>query len=188
MAGGSALAAAPRAFASVRQDLPVGLLPRAIASLGRHGAAVPNHDLIGIADFSRASADPRFHLVDVANGRVAATYLVSHGRGSDPVHTGWLQRFSNQSGSNASSRGSYVTGEAYVGKHGRSRQLHGLDADNSAAFERAIVIHGADYVSTAMVATHGRIGRSQGCFAFSRTDIESVLARLGPGRLLYADR
>lgn len=187
-AGALSITAAPRAFAAVKSSVPPGLLARALAALDRHGAHVPHHDLIGLADFSLASAAPRFHLVDVANGRVAASWLVAHGRGSDPVHTGWLQRFSNQPGSNASSRGSYVTGATYVGKHGRSRQLVGLDPDNSEAFSRAIVIHGADYVSPALVTMQGRIGRSQGCFAFSRTEIETVLARLGQGRLLYADR
>ena len=78
---------------------PVGVSPamlrRAMAALDRHGAVIPNRDVIGIADFSLPSRTPRFHLVDVANGRVSS-HLVAHGRGSDPAHTGWLQRFSNE--------------------------------------------------------------------------------------------
>ena len=74
----------------------------------------------------------------------------------------------------------------YYGKHGRSRRLIGLEDANSAALERGIVIHAASYVSEDMAATQGRIGRSQGCFAFSNSDINGVLERLGEGRLLYA--
>jgi hypothetical protein len=89
-------------------------------------------------------------------------------------------------GSNASSKGAFVTGQAYVGKHGRSRKLVGLEPQNEAAERRAIVIHGADYVDQRIALSQGRIGRSQGCFAVSRGEIGDLLAMLGEGRLLYA--
>jgi hypothetical protein len=89
-----------------------------------------------------------------------------------------------------SSPGAYRTGDYYSGKHGRSQRLTGLDPENSNAEPRAIVIHGAWYVSDAMVRQHGKLGRSEGCFAFDETNgsLEEVLTRLGPGRLLYAGR
>ena len=103
-------------------------------------------------------------------------------------HTGWLSRWSNEEGSNASSPGAYATGDFYVGKHGQSMRLDGLDATNSAAAPRAIVVHAARYVSPAIVQVAGKIGRSQGCFALSKADLQPVLAQLGNGRMIYADK
>jgi hypothetical protein len=99
-----------------------------------------------------------------------------------------LQRFSNDPGSYASSRGAYLTAEPYVGKHGRSRRLVGLDPSNDLALDRAIVIHGAAYVDPSLIASQGRIGRSQGCFAVEPREIEAVMALLGEGRMIYASK
>lgn len=114
--------------------------------------------------------------------------LVAHGRGSDPDHSGWVERFSNEPGSAASSRGAYLTQDIYQGKHGSSRRLLGLDPQNSNAQPRAIVIHAAWYVGPQMIQDHGKLGRSEGCFAFSDNDLSMVLDRLGSGRLIYADK
>lgn len=165
---------------------PPLLVQRAIAALDAHGAHIRHRDLVGLVDFGKASREARFHLVDVVGGKLVSSHLVSHGSGSDPANSGWVQRFSNAYGSNASSPGAFLTGVTYYGKHGRSRRLIGLEDANSAALERGIVIHAASYVSEDMAATQGRIGRSQGCFAFSNRDIDGVLERLGEGRLLYA--
>ena len=161
------------------------LFPRAMAALDAHGARVVHRDRVAIVDFAQPSREPRFHLVEMASGDVT-THLVAHGSGSDPDRSGWVQRLSNQPDSNASSRGAYLTGETYVGKHGQSRRLIGLDPDNDMAESRGIVIHAANYVSEAMAEAQGLIGRSQGCFAFADAAIDEVLDRLGPGRLLFA--
>ncbi|MBB3891996.1 hypothetical protein GGQ61_002724 [Phenylobacterium haematophilum] len=171
-----ALAAATPALVSVARR-----------GLERAGDSVRYRDIVGIADFTAASKTPRFHLVDLRNG-ATTSLLVSHGRGSDPGHSGWLRSFSNEVGSAATSQGAYVTGDYYVGKHGRSMRLQGLDRSNSNAESRAIVVHGAWYVSPKMVAQHGMLGRSEGCFAFDEADLPQVLARLGPGRLLLAGK
>ncbi|HEU4967327.1 MAG TPA: murein L,D-transpeptidase catalytic domain family protein [Sphingomonas sp.] len=156
-------------------------------ALATHGGAATHRDIVGVADFSPASRDPRFHLVDMANGRVSS-FLVAHGRGSDPDHSGWLKRFSNEEGSNATSSGVYLTAGEYQGKHGRSMRLEGLDPTNCNAEPRAVVMHGAWYVGPQMVAEHGKLGRSEGCFAFSEADLPRVLERLGPGRLITAGK
>jgi hypothetical protein len=192
--GGLAPASVPEPAATLLRTAPAvpkqadrpPLLDEAMAALDTHQGRVVQRDLLGLVDFSAHSSTPRFQLVDVASGRVAASCLVAHGSGSDPAHTGWVQRFSNRPGSNASSQGSYLTAHAYVGKHGRARRLIGLDPENSLALDRAIVIHGADYVSEDLAEAQGRIGRSQGCFAFSQQRIAAILDRLGEGRLLYA--
>lgn len=173
-----ALAAAGRSAAEIARE---GLL--------KHGPAILHRDLVAVADFSAPSRARRFFLVDMMSGRTTA-HLVSHGRGSDPDHSGWVERFSNDFGSNASSPGGYLSGTYYSGKHGRSQRLTGLDPTNNNAEARAIVVHGAWYVSDAMASQHGKIGRSEGCFAFDESNgsLDEVLTRLGPGRLLYAGR
>ena len=163
------------------------LLARARASFERHRARLRHVDTVGIADYSKSSALPRFYLLDTYSGRVTS-HLVAHGRGSDPEHSGWLRRFSNSMGSNASSNGAYVTGDFYYGRYGRSMRLSGLDYSNSNAHARAIVVHSAWYAEPNQVDAHGKLGRSEGCFALSYDSLQQVLARLGPGHFLYADK
>ena len=153
------------------------------ANASRIGAA----DLVALVDFSRPSSERRLHLVDLENAQIDS-FLTAHGRGSDPGHTGWLKSFSNEPGSKATSKGAYRTGALYDGKYGRSMRLAGLDPENGNAEARAIVIHPAWYVSETMTAQHGKLGRSEGCFALSDAGLEQVLSRLGPGRLLYAGK
>ncbi len=163
------------------------LVARARAAFDRHRTRVRQTGIVGISDFAKASGEHRFYLLDTFTGQVT-THLVSHGRGSDPSHTGFLQRFSNQPGSEASSEGGYLVGPYYHGKYGRSMRLIGLDHTNNNAEERAIVVHTAWYAEPDVVRQHGRLGRSEGCFAFPSASHQEVMARLGPGSFLYADR
>jgi hypothetical protein len=165
----------------VRPDL----FRKAMAALDRHGSRIPRRDKIAIADMAAPSAQPRFHLVDLENGR-STSFLVTHGSGSDPSHTGWLKRFSNDPGSNASCEGAFVAADYYVGKHGRSQRLIGLDPTNDNALSRAIVVHAAWYANKDMIRTHGMLGRSQGCFAVGEGDLDTVFAALGSGRMIYS--
>jgi hypothetical protein len=162
------------------------LFDAALAALDTHSHRIQHRDRIGLVDFSQASAEARFHLVDVDSKQTVRSWLVAHGSGSDPHASGMVQKFSNEPDSHASSHGAFLTAECYVGQHGRAQRLVGLDPSNDRALERAIVIHGADYVNTAMIADRGRIGRSQGCFAVEPGQIDKVMAALGPGRLIYA--
>ena len=171
---------------SVGGQIDPGLLRRALDALEQHHDSISYRDFIGVADFSLPSRVPRFHLVNLADGRVRS-HLVAHGRGSDPAHTGWLERFSNEPRSNATSAGAYRTGSLYLGAHGRSMQLEGLDPTNSNAASRAIVVHGAWYVNEQMIGRSGMLGRSQGCFAVADSSLPEIMARLGPGRLIFAD-
>lgn len=167
--------------------VPPRLMKKALAALEKHRADILHADIIAVADFGVASSKARFHFVNLVSGHTTSM-LVAHGKGSDPSHTGWLQSFSNAAGSNASSQGSFLTGQFYIGKHGESRRLLGLGPENNLALERAIVIHAANYVSEDMIKSFNKIGRSQGCFAVSEDNIRQVLDRLGPGRLLFADK
>lgn len=163
------------------------LLAVAKREIERAGAKLWRTDLAGIADFARPSSLPRLHFVNMENGTVRS-FLVAHGRGSDPQHDGWLKYFSNYPGSAATSRGAYITNEWYTGKYGTSIRLVGTDADNYNALDRAIVMHSAPYVGQAMIDQFGKIGRSEGCFAMSPADFNEALWHLSGGRLLYADR
>jgi L,D-transpeptidase catalytic domain len=183
----SAASLAPRSFAAIGSDRTTALIYRAKAALERHGAAIAHQDVIGVVDFAAASRNPRFHLLDMGSGKITSL-LVAHGRGSDPDHSGWLQRFSNIPGSEATSSGAFLTSSPYAGKHGQSRRLIGLDPENDQAESRAIVIHGADYVGSDIIAMQGKIGRSQGCFAVAPSDLTQVMERLGEGRLLFASK
>jgi len=161
------------------------LLERAKAALNSH--QVWPRDTIGVVDFSLPSSDSRFHVVDLQNGKVDS-YRVAHGRGSDPDHSGFVERFSNDFGSYATSNGTYVTGDYYDGKYGLSMKVRGLDWSNYNAEPRAIVIHNAWYAEPEMLSTHGKLGRSEGCFAMSRTSQYEVMKRLAGGRMIYAEK
>jgi hypothetical protein len=178
----------PQVPAAARSAMEPPLLAEARAALNTHAPYLGRRDKIGLVDFSLASRERRFYLVDLEGGQIEHMWLVAHGKGSDLANTGYLQRFSNDPGSNASSRGSYVTATPYYGKHGRSQRLIGLDSENNMALDRAIVIHGASYVDPAMIGEHGRIGRSFGCFAVEDREISRVMGALGEGRLLYAGK
>ena len=168
---------------------PAGIDPQLFA---KAKAALDSHrigprDTIGVVDFSKPSNEERFFLVDLAGGQVEG-HRVCHGRGSDPDHSGFVERFSNNFGSNASSNGSYTTADYYDGKYGLSMKVRGLDWSNYNAEPRAIVIHNAWYAEDDMIPLHGKLGRSEGCFAMSRDGQYQVMRRLAGGRMIYADK
>lgn len=152
----------------------------------RAGEVLWARDIVGIADFGLRSSEPRFHFVNLERQEVRS-HLVSHGTGSDPEHDGWLNDYSNVEGSNATSRGAYISWEWYTGRYGTSVRLGGLDPTNNQAFPRAIVMHQAQYAEAAHVERWGRLGRSNGCFAMGSADFQDALINLSGGRLLYAE-
>jgi len=186
-------AVAPNPWAPTTQSViptaPGGIDPQLFA---KAKAALDSHkvwprDSIGIVDFSKPSNEERFYVVDLASGEVEA-HRVAHGRGSDPDHSGFVERFSNNFGSYASSNGAYLTGDYYDGKYGLSMKVRGLDWSNFNAEPRAIVIHNAWYAEDDMIPLHGKLGRSEGCFAMSRENQYKVMRKLAGGRMIYADK
>lgn len=117
--------------------------------------------LLTIVDFNKRSTQKRLWIIDLAQEKLLYNTLVAHGQGSgDDLPN----KFSNLENSHQSSLGFYVTSDIYVGKHGLSMKLDGLDKGfNSNAKERAVVLHGAPYVSQEFINQHGRLGRSHGC-------------------------
>jgi hypothetical protein len=175
------------AAARATSDFDAKLIARARQELERSGNRIWLKDKVAIADFSLPSRDPRLFVIDMVGGQVTP-FLVAHGRGSDPEHDGWLKSFSNVEGSLATSRGAYLTRTWYEGKYGTSMRLWGLDPDNNRAEDRAIVVHGAWYANPDMVTQWGKLGRSEGCFALPENKLMEFVGRLGPGRLLFADK
>ena len=180
---------APASASIVTPSAPGGINPELFA---KAKAALDSHhvyarDTIAVVDFSQPSSEPRFHVVDMASGQVES-FRVAHGRGSDPDHSGFVEKFSNNFGSYASSNGAYTTGDYYDGKYGLSMKVRGLDWSNCNAEPRAIVIHNAWYAEDDMIPIHGKLGRSEGCFAMSRENQYKVMRKLAGGRMIYADK
>lgn len=162
------------------QGLEPALLSAALDARAELAPSTASDRLITIIDYREPSGEPRFHLVDLVEQSVE-TLLVAHGKGSDPDHDGFADTFSNTPDSKMSSLGGFVTGETYYGRHGLSLRLHGLEPQNNLAEARAIVIHGADYVSEDRKV----MGRSWGCPALSQNDAQRVIPKIKGGQFLY---
>jgi hypothetical protein len=156
-------------------------------ALRAHARAVAERltvrSVLTVIDYSLRSRDKRLWVIDVERGAVLAHELVAHGRNTGEDQA---ERFSNQPGSLQSSLGTFLTGFPYYGKHGLSLRLRGLQAINDRAEARAIVVHGADYVSPGIVEQLGRLGRSQGCPALSRLAAPRVIRLIQDRTILFA--
>lgn len=118
-------------------------------------------NILTVVDFSLSSNMKRLWVIDLSTNVILFQSLVAHGRNTGEE---FANNFSNTAESFKSSLGFYSTGEVYNGKHGVSLKLDGLDKGlNDRARQRAVVIHGADYVSESFIKNHKRLGRSQGC-------------------------
>ena len=157
------------------------MLKNAILYYHKNKASIKNTDYLSVLDFSLSSTKKRFHIINMRTGEVWSIH-VAHGKGSDPDHDGYANTFSNASGSNASSIGIYKTAETYSGNHGYSLRLDGLSKTNSNARARAVVIHGADYVSEASVIQ----GRSWGCPAVTMSYRTKLIDMVKGGSIIYA--
>ena len=137
-----------------------------------------------IIDYSMPSAARRLWVLDVRTRRVLFHEFVAHGRNSGD---GMASAFSNLPGSYQTSIGLYRTEDVYLGQHGGSLRLTGLEPGyNDLAYERAIVIHGASYVSADHIAEHGRLGRSLGCPALPYGVHQRIIERIQGGSAVFA--
>ncbi len=132
-----------------------------------------------VVDFTRKSSEKRLFFFDVVDRKVER-HLVAHGAGSDPGNSGYATRFSNIDGSHMSNLGICQAAEIYVGSHGRSLRLDGLEATNSHMRDRAIVMHQSAYVTDAT----GACGRSWGCPAVDPIYKEKLITSLRGGSLI----
>lgn len=144
---------------------------------------IANRVFITVFDVSRHSSRHRFLVVDLEGSQIWS-YLAAHGKGSDPDHDGFATLFSDEPGSKMTPLGFFKTAETYVGRHGQSLRLDGLDPENKNSRKRSIVIHGADYVDSKRT----RIGRSWGCPALESPLSAEVIDRIKGGALLFIYR
>jgi hypothetical protein len=163
--------------------IPDKLLNAAVTYYDANLSKIANKNYLSVIDFGQHSSKARFWVIEMSSGSVWAMH-VAHGSGSDPNHDGYADRFSNTSGSNASSLGFYRAAETYSGKHGYSLRLDGLSTTNSNARRRAVVIHGASYVSEGNV----KQGRSWGCPAVTMANRTKLINMIKGGSIIYGGK
>ncbi len=139
--------------------------------------------VLTIIDFSLPSNEKRLWVIDLKNKKVLYNDLVAHGKNSGGLYA---RKFSNTQSTHMSSLGFYLTGNTYQGKHGLSLVLNGMDKNfNDKARDRAIVMHGADYVGNDFICKYGRLGRSFGCPALSTEICKEVIETIRDGSCLF---
>ena len=139
---------------------------------------------LSVIDYSRPSTQPRLWVFDLAHRTLLFKELVAHGRNSGD---NLASHFSNAPGSLMSSLGTFVTDGTYVGHNGYSLRLKGLDEGfNDNAESRAIVIHGASYVSPLFASSEGRLGRSWGCPAVRRGVAKRLIDTIKDRSVVFA--
>ncbi len=168
-------------FIDKDKTIRTSLLEKAVIYYNANKSRLKRTSILTVLDFSLPSNKKRLHVINMSTGTVWSLH-VAHGKGSDSNHDAYAERFSNTSGSNASSLGAYLTAETYSGSNGYSLRLDGLSSTNSNARRRAVVIHGASYVKDSNV----KQGRSWGCPAISMTNRTKLIDTIKGGSLIFA--
>jgi hypothetical protein len=141
-------------------------------------------DVLAFIDYSLSSNIKRLWVVDLKHAAVLYHELVAHGRNTGEEYA---SKFSNSENSFQTSLGFFITGEIYNGKHELSIKMNGMENKfNGKAFDRGIVMHGADYVSEQFIQAHQRLGRSLGCPAVSQSVISKLSSVISNGVCLFA--
>lgn len=144
---------------------------------------IANDHIISIVDFTRPSSEKRLFVIDLNNYKILFNTYVAHGQGSGAE---MATKFSNVPESFQSSLGFYKTSSTYIGKNGFSMKLEGLENGiNDMAYERAIVMHGAPYVSEDLARSQGHIGRSWGCPAVPEKLSKPIIEKIKNGSCLF---
>lgn len=152
-------------------------------NLKKAGLLTDESHLLTVCDFSMSSNTKRLWVIDLNDKKVLFNSLVAHGKNTGEE---FATNFSNTESSRQSSMGFYITDATYQGDNGYSLRLLGMDKGfNDAAYRRAIVMHGADYVSDTFAAVHKRIGRSWGCPAVPRELSQSMINTIKGRNLLF---
>ncbi len=141
-----------------------------------------NNDYLTIIDMGTSSNSERLFIINMKTQQLEHKSLVAHGRNSGGT---FAKQFSNKVNSHQTSLGFYKTAETYIGKHGFSLRLDGLEFSNSNARRRAVVIHQADYASANFIKQHGRLGRSYGCPSLPKKDYKTIINKIKNGSCLF---
>lgn len=142
-----------------------------------------NNDYITICDFSQSSRNKRLYIIDLKNGRLLINTYVAHGRNSGGE---FATRFSNRPESLESSLGFYITENTYIGEHGLSLKIKGVEKGfNDRAASRMIVLHGAVYAESNFLAHNGFLGRSFGCPAVPASESKAIINTIKNGTCFF---
>jgi hypothetical protein len=145
---------------------------------------VPRRNLLTVIDYSLPSSQPRMFIFNLTTHKLLFRELVAHGKSSGGNVANF---FSNSPGSLATSLGLFVTADTYNGGNGYSLRLRGLEEGvNDMAWDRAIVLHGASYVSEEAVKVLGRLGRSWGCPAVRPEISQQIIDTIRGGSPVFA--
>lgn len=153
----------------------------------KQSGKIINDKVLSIVDFTKPSYKKRLFVIDLSNFKLLFNTYVAHGQNTGREYA---KAFSNKPESFQSSLGFYVTSGTYVGKNGFSMHLDGLEYGfNHLAEERAIVMHGAPYVSEGMIRSQGYIGRSHGCPAVPENLNKPIIEKIKNGScfFIYSD-
>ncbi|WP_347907616.1 murein L,D-transpeptidase catalytic domain family protein [Pseudomonas grandcourensis] len=169
--------AAPGADAKV-----IALAVRATQCSRAQGVAPAQR--LAVIDYSLPSTEQRLWVFDLKQRKLLFHELVAHGRNSGE---NMATLFSNRNESHATSLGLFRTQQSYLGQNGYSLRMEGLEPGfNDNAYDRAIVIHGAPYVSPVLARANGRIGRSLGCPAVRPAIAHRLIDSMKDGQLLFS--
>ena len=148
-----------------------------------HKRELAKDNIISIVDFSQPSSKKRLFVIDLNNCQVLFYTYVAHGVNSGKEYA---NAFSNKPSSYKSSLGFYETQNTYIGGHGYSLRLQGLENGiNDNANSRDIVIHGAAYVNESLIKAQGYIGRSWGCPALPENLFKPIIDKIKNGSCLF---
>lgn len=134
------------------------------------GARRLRTDFVTLIDYDAPRNTQRMMIVNLRTGQVTR-HTVAAGKGG----------INTKAGSRGSELGFMKFSETYIGKHGLSVRIDGLENGNKDARSRAIVLHGASYVRE-----NGAAGRSWGCPAVDKKSLKKIIPKVKNGGLLYA--
>lgn len=156
---------------------------RGYMNLQNAGKLNTDEQILTVCDFTKSSNVKRMWVIDLNNKKVLFNTFVAHGQGSGEE---MATAFSNKENSHQSSLGFYITADTYMGEHGLSLRLQGMDYGyNDAAYDRGIVVHGASYVSNNFIGDNDRLGRSWGCPAVPSELSTPIINTIKDGTCLF---
>lgn len=140
--------------------------------------------ILTVIDYSLPSSKQRLWVFDVRKEKLLYHMHVAHGKNSGQTVA---THFSNRPESKETSLGTYVTKDTYIGSNGYSLNIQGLEKGfNDNAYQRRVVVHGANYVEPRYIKSVGHAGRSWGCPAIAVSLAKPLINTIKDGSVIFA--
>lgn len=124
----------------------------------------PKKNIVIVVDYKKNMFSERLFILDMEKKEVIMSCKVSHAWNSGFLYP---TSYSNEHGSNKSSKGNYITKGVKYGKFGYSMVIKGLDYGiNNNAESRAVIFHSDRKMKTKW---------SNGCFATSESNNKKII-------------